>query len=640
MNKVFTRFRTSFLVLLFLSNTAFAQESLLVNFGSNACSPTGYLSPGFSIIKNPLTGAPQVLADCDLASQVPDFFAVFIAYNPKNNKIYVADVRSFTETKIWVLDIGLPGNINCPPVIPVTPTYTYSYVSNNFEFDNNGDLWSLSNFDGVNGRCNLDKFDVTNGSVINTRVLQFPEGHFPTSITSGDITIIPNGRMFVTLGSDSSQLYEVKDYVATAGATATYLQTMPKNCYGIAYLNGKLEITGQDLGSDCYYFDYDISTGVLGPEKSFQNGQSPIDNSSFTPSVGCTKRILNSTTINENTADITYEIYTENLGNVILNNINLNEDLGHVFGAGNVSNVNVSFVPGYNLAGLTLNPSYNGTTDTNILEPDQNLPNNTLSQNNYYFEVIVKCRVTNLNPGIVYLNSAIATADIGSSGGTVSLVNVSDSSINCGTGTNIVDPNQNGNAGDPGENTPTPYVFRVLPVHFISVDASVQNNSVAVIKWTVATPVVNASTFEVEYSIDGRNWSVLGQLNITETNRSSYQYQQANIPTGNLYYRIRQTDIDGSYIYSRVVLLNNKHGNNNFTIFPNPAGNFISISAPANMDGQTFIKLYDATGRELVNKLMTSSVAEINTAVYPNGTYSLKLVNNDVTTTKKVVIRH
>jgi len=157
-----------FTFLLMGNQNSFSQNSLLVNFGSSNCYNAA--APGFSLINNPLGVAPSLLSTCDFTAQLPDFFSVFIAYNPKNNKIYVADVRSGSDTKIWVLDMGLPSGITCP-AIPVSPTYSYSYVSNNFEFDNNGDLWSFSNYNVNTGQCNMDKFDVATGNVINTRVL-------------------------------------------------------------------------------------------------------------------------------------------------------------------------------------------------------------------------------------------------------------------------------------------------------------------------------------------------------------------------------------------------------------------------------------------------------------------------------------
>ena len=88
-----------------------AQNSLLVNFGSGSCNGSG--EPAFSLIKDPLSDTASNLLTCSLANQVPDIFAVFVAYNPKDNKLYIADIRN-GKTKIWVLDIGIAGKYNLP----------------------------------------------------------------------------------------------------------------------------------------------------------------------------------------------------------------------------------------------------------------------------------------------------------------------------------------------------------------------------------------------------------------------------------------------------------------------------------------------------------------------------------------------
>ncbi|MFM2358572.1 MAG: hypothetical protein RLY16_565, partial [Bacteroidota bacterium] len=548
------RIYTFFLSLAFAAvcNYTHAQNSVLVNFGSSTCSVA--TQPSFTLIKNPLGVTPILLSDCSMTTQLPDFFSVFVAYNPKNNKVYIADVRSGIQTKIWVLDIGLPSQIGCPITIPATPTYTYSYVSNNFEFDNNGDLWSFSNFNSFTGQCNLDKFDVNTGLVINSRTLQFPAGNFPNTISSGDLCILPNGRMFATLGAGPSRLYEITNYSGNTTANATFLTQLPQDCFGIAYLNGQLEVTGNDFSAGCYYFDYDISTGALGTQKPFQVGNSPIDNTSFTPAIGCTKRLLNANAVNSNTYDLTYEIYVENMGNVILNNLNISDNLTATFGAGNVSNVQASFVSGFNAANLSLNPSFNGTTNTSLLAANQNLPNRILLNTDYLFKIQVSCRATNLQPNITYLNRAICTGNIGASNANT-LVNVIDSSNNGQS--NAVDPNNNGNANELNENIPTPFSFGLVPVKFIGVSATLVNNHKSTVQWQVATPMIDAQKFEVEFSRDGRGWQSLGSIAITNNRQGNYQFTHPNLPEGMLYYRIRQTDIDGSYIFSNTVLLRN-----------------------------------------------------------------------------------
>ena len=616
-----------------LSNTSLAQNSLLVNFGSASCNGSG--EPAFSLIKDPLSDTASNLLTCSLANQVPDIFAVFVAYNPKNNKLYAADIRD-GNTKIWVLDIGLPANIDCPVNLSATPDYTYSYVSNNFEFDNNGDLWSFSAYNDTLGQCSIDKFDVTTGTVLNTRTVQFPEGYFPTSISSGDITILPNGRMFATLGSFPSKLYEIKNYNTNTNATAIFLDSLPQSCFGIAYLNGQLEITGTDFSGNCYYYKYDIATNILDSIKSFQDGQLPIDNTSITPSVGVTKQLVNMVKVNNNTADLTYEIYARNLGNVALNNINVSDNLTSVFGAGNVSNISVSFVPGENAANLLLNPSYNGNNDSDLLMAGQNLNNQTSVNTDYFLKLRLSFRVTNLNPAIIYENSAIGTATIGSIG-TLSFSNVADSSNNGPE--SAVDPNNDGNATEPGENNPTPFNFGTLPVKFISVNASLIDKTSALIRWAVATPTVNSDKFDVEFSTDGKNFNTIGNLKIDNTNQSNYQFLHSDIPGGNLYYRIRETDIDGEYVYSDIVVLRNNISSG-VIIFPNPANNYITVTAPTNGLGKTQIILYDAVGKIVSSSILPATTETINTNIFPDGTYVLKIMSNGTVTTKKVVVMH
>ncbi len=611
-----------------------AQNSVLVNFGSSFC---GSGVPSFSMIKNPLSNSPLLLSDCDFSQQVPNYSYVFVAYNPKNNKIYIADNRTNAETKIWLLDAGLPLNISCPPSIPVTPSYSYTYISNNFEFDNNGDLWSFSNYNDTTGQCNMDKFDVNTGNIISTKILQFPAGNFPTTIQSGDLTILPNGRMFAVLGNGICQLYEITNYNTNAAtAEASFLTTTPKDCYGISYLNGSLELAGTNGRTNCYYYDYNLATGQLGAEKVFQNGQVPIDNTSFTPSIGCTKRLVSAVKINSNTADLTYEIYGENYGNVILNNVTVTDDLTATFGAGNVSVVSASFIAGSNAAGLSINPAFNGTTVTSILNAGQNMANRVLQNRNYFFKVQVKCRATNLNPSTIYLNTAIASADIGS-GDIASRINVSDSSNN-GDST-VLDPNKNGNPSDAGENIPTPFVFSTLPVHFIGVTATLINQHTAVIKWQIATPVINGADFVVEFSTDAANWNSIGAINIDDALKNNYSLTHSNIPTGKLYYRIKQTDKDGSITYSKIMALINAVKGNSFVIFPNPANNTLQIMG-TSITGTTRVNLFDAVGRKLVDKTITANSSEIDVQHLPAGTYIIQLSTAEESFTEKIIIRH
>ena len=191
-----------------------------------------------------------------------------------------------------------------------------------------------------------------------------------------------------------------------------------------------------------------------------------------------------------------------------------------------------------------------------------------------------------------------------------SLINVSDSSNN-GTQA-VVDPNNNGNASETGENIPTPFNFGVAACTLPQCKCLACYKRKCTYKMDVATPTVNANQFEVEYSSNGTSWTTLAQLAITDPNQGSYQFTHLQIPPGNLYYRIKEIDNDGSYIYSRIVLLHDKTNESGYIVFPIPAIIVYRLAAPNNIMGKIIIELYDAVGRKVLSKQMLAPTEYIH----------------------------
>ncbi len=608
-----------------------AQNSVLVNFGSPTCVSVS--QPSFSLIKNPLSGSPVVVTGCALNSQIPNIYGVFVAYNPRDNNVYIADVRTFTQSRIWKLDVGLPDSIRCPGTIPLEPTYTHNYVSNNFEFDNSGNLWSFANYDAATGRCNLDKFDVVNGNIINTRVIQFPAGNAPGAITSGDLCILPNGRMFATLGSNPSRLYEFENYAAPGTIVqAKYLQTMPKNCFGIAYLNGLLEVTGTDLSASCYYFTYDIAANTLSSESPFQNGLGPIDNTSITPSIGATKRMVEATLINYNTAIVTYEVHLRNMGNTVLNDINIEEDLVSVFGETGLIGAAANFVSGSNGAGLTLNPGYNGRTDKMLLQPNQSLPNFTGANNDYFCNIRLQVIVTNLLPGNVYLNSALASATINSAADRIIITDSSNNGM-----PDAIDPNQNGNPTEAGENEPTPFSLNLLPVNFISFKGNLTKPTTTELNWRISTPATGADFFEIQFSTNATDWKTAGIKYISDYMQRDYIFLHNHNGPAQLFYRLKQVDKDGQFIFSQVVTLQQVQ-KKWLSIYPNPATEMIIIGADGVLQEKGYIAIFDMQGRKYFDQVWSGRTVNVSVKALPPGNYRVLVTNGKNTESKQITI--
>ncbi|HSY77478.1 MAG TPA: hypothetical protein VK890_11505, partial [Bacteroidia bacterium] len=113
MKRFFTKYFL-LIVLIFIGTESFSQNSMLVNFGSSSCSSASSIDPSFAIVKDPLTSTPSLLANCDFSAQLPNYFSVYIAYNPKDNKLYISSIQDFVHSKVWTLDVGLPDTVGCP----------------------------------------------------------------------------------------------------------------------------------------------------------------------------------------------------------------------------------------------------------------------------------------------------------------------------------------------------------------------------------------------------------------------------------------------------------------------------------------------------------------------------------------------
>ncbi len=103
-------------------------------------------------------------------------------------------------------------------------------------------------------------------------------------------------------------------------------------------------------------------------------------------------------------------------------------------------------------------------------------------------------------------------------------------------------------------------VASTLPVRFLSVSAKTLNNEVVQINW-VTESQVNNKQFEIQRSIvGGSDFKTIGLLfSVDENNGSmkSYHFRDdlKGIAVKNIFYRIKQVDIDGKFSYSKVVIV-------------------------------------------------------------------------------------
>jgi len=157
------------------------------------------------------------------------------------------------------------------------------------------------------------------------------------------------------------------------------------------------------------------------------------------PVIGLAKNVISIVKQHDGSFNVTFGINVENLGNEVLHNVQVTDDLSETFPApATFSMVSGPIATGH----LVEDISFNGTTDINLLEYTSYLEIGEISQIEFTVNVNTHSfKVTN------YLNFALGYG-VAESGEFVT--DTSNNGVN-------PDPNGNGIANEPGENEPTPF---------------------------------------------------------------------------------------------------------------------------------------------------------------------------------------
>ncbi len=184
-----------------------------------------------------------------------------------------------------------------------------------------------------------------------------------------------------------------------------------------------------------------------------------------------------------------------------------------------------------------------------------------------------------------------------------------------------------------------------LPVT-ISSFTGVNNGNVNNLKWTTHDEL-NLSRYELERSTDGNAFQKVATIaarNVASVNNYIYNDNIANQLSPVFYYRLKSVDIDGTYYYSDVVVIqiNKREG---FKLLGNPVYNTLTFQYSAMAAGKMTIQLKDMQGK-LIRKQEQAVAAGVGTyssssdlTGLPAGVYVLEIWINQRRYVEKVVKR-
>lgn len=148
-----------------------------------------------------------------------------------------------------------------------------------------------------------------------------------------------------------------------------------------------------------------------------------------------------------------------------------------------------------------------------------------------------------------------------------------------------------------------------LPIELVDFTADVINDEVE-LRWTTASEL-NNEYFTVERSSSGEIFASIGKVNGrgTTTQAHSYDLLDPHPLNGRSYYRLKQTDFDGTFSYSKIISINYEGPTTAvLNVYPNPSnGTELTIELGGLGETNTVpVVMYDHLGQEYLRFVLKS----------------------------------
>ncbi|MBL7888341.1 MAG: T9SS type A sorting domain-containing protein [Bacteroidia bacterium] len=183
-----------------------------------------------------------------------------------------------------------------------------------------------------------------------------------------------------------------------------------------------------------------------------------------------------------------------------------------------------------------------------------------------------------------------------------------------------------------------------LPIELISFKGKA-DKSVNILQWTTATEI-NNDFFTLEKSIDGVNFVPLTTIDGAgnSTDQLNYQLTDNSPFRGVTYYRLKQTDFDGTVGISIIETVTNEFVETTLdNLRPNPTSDGVNFDFYTTTSGTLKIEVYDYTGKLVINENRFveegKSTLSGNLGSLSKGLYTLKVLfeKNGFSSTQKII---
>lgn len=184
----------------------------------------------------------------------------------------------------------------------------------------------------------------------------------------------------------------------------------------------------------------------------------------------------------------------------------------------------------------------------------------------------------------------------------------------------------------------------LLPIELTHFNATCNAGEISV-NWSTASET-NNKLFELEKSIDGIYYTKIGSIpgHGSSTQQQVYQYIDIAVENVIYYYRLKQIDENNNYhVIALIASAENSCYDqaNNILVFPNPANNqlFVKLMNESN----ALIEIINDCGQTIFSsseKPNGQKTILIETSFFAAGIYAIRVINDNNTFIRKVLINH
>jgi poly(3-hydroxybutyrate) depolymerase len=182
-----------------------------------------------------------------------------------------------------------------------------------------------------------------------------------------------------------------------------------------------------------------------------------------------------------------------------------------------------------------------------------------------------------------------------------------------------------------------------LPVEF-SYFKGQKGSAGNLLQWGTATEQ-NNDYFSIERSEDGGRFVSIGKVAGAGTGHAAndYTFTDTKLSSGTYYYRLKQVDKDGKFVYSKMILISDNSRTGAAQMYPNPVQAGLSIVINNDVKGSGKIAVYDVAGRIVRQETVIKNDKILNAALSMNelvpGLYAVEIKIGDTYKLTKSILK-